>query len=120
MKKFLAVSVATLALVSLGLVQIHCSSGDNGYECTTSADCDPGYYCDPEVHECFEETCTPECTNQCCGLDPLCGEPCPSDCPAGIVRSASVDAAFWSVAPPASPNGELESKSALFSPAATV
>ena len=80
MKKFFVVLVATSAVLSLGLAQIHCGSSGNEYDCISEADCDTGYYCDLTVHECKLQECTPVCAGKCCGPNTCDGE-CPESCP---------------------------------------
>ena len=82
MKRFLVCTVAVLAVLSFGMVLIHCGGGDDPKECETNEDCPQGYWCDRTVWECKEIDCIPNCTGKC-GGDDGCDDTCPNNCPTG-------------------------------------
>jgi hypothetical protein len=71
-----------VAVLSLGLVLIHCGGGGDDKQCETNEDCPQGYWCDRTVWECKEIDCIPNCTGKCCG-DDGCQGTCPNNCPTG-------------------------------------
>ena len=75
MKKFLALSLTTLAVLCMGLFLLNCNGDDGG--CETHADCPEGQRCNPVTGDCY--ICTPNCTGKCCDGDG-CGDTCPDDC----------------------------------------
>ena len=82
MKRFLVCTVALVAVLSLGLVLIHCGGGGDDKQCETNEDCPQGYWCDRTVWECKQIDCIPNCTGKCCGSDG-CEGTCQDNCPAG-------------------------------------
>ena len=80
MKKFLAFSLTTLAVLCMGLVLLNCN-GDGG-GCETHADCPEGQLCNPVTGDCY--ICTPNCAGKCCD-DDGCGSTCPDNCPTGYI-----------------------------------
>jgi len=88
MKKFLVCTVVALAVLSLGLVLIHCGGGGEEKQCETNEDCPQGYWCDRTVWECKVIDCIPNCTGKCCG-DDGCGGTCTDNCPNGYECNAT-------------------------------
>jgi hypothetical protein len=79
MKRFLVCSVAVVAVLSLGLVLLHCGGGGDDKQCEQNDDCPQNYWCDRTVWECKPIDCIPNCTNKCCG-DDGCQGTCPNTC----------------------------------------
>ena len=88
MKKLVGTLSGLVAITALGLVLAHCGGGDDGKECSTTADCaakGANFYCDPTDGTC---KCAPSCTGKCCG-DDGCGGTCENNCPAGQTCNAN-------------------------------
>ena len=85
MKRFLVCSVVMAAVLSMGLVLIHCGGGGDDKECENNQDCETlhgtGWWCDRTLWECKELTCVPDCAGKC-GGDDGCESTCPNMCPA--------------------------------------
>ena len=78
MRSYVYLPLTVLAVLTLGMVLIHCNG--NGPECETNEDCAEGYWCNRTTGTC---DCMIDCTGKCCG-DDKCGGTCPDVCQSGF------------------------------------